>query len=373
MPLIRLVRWSGTLVAGRRELWLGAVGAGLGLLCTEAISRWALGTTHPWFVIPMGASAVLLFAVPASPLAQPWPVLGGNTVAALCGVLCHRWLGDTGLAVALAGGLAVGCMFALRCVHPPGGAVALTAVLGGAPVHALGVGFVGMPVIVNSAVLLILAVVFNRLAGREYPHHPQHARQAHDTKDPLPSMRAGIRPEDLDAALASYGEVLDIDRGDLEEILTRAQMQAHRRHWDQLHCRDIMSRDIVTVGPETTTTEAWNLLAHHRIKSLPVVSADERLVGIVAVPDFFIDRHNPQMQPIPRMILATQVHEIMTRDVRTASPDQPMVDLAEAFSDLGMHHMPVVDATGRLVGMITQSDLVGALLAGSPPSAAPGG
>lgn len=363
MPLIRIVKWSGSLAARRRDLWTGAMGVGLGLLCTEAVSRWVLGTAHPWFLIPMGASAVLVFAVPASPLAQPWPLMGGNIVSAVFGVLCHLWLGDSGVAVALAAGSAVAAMFALRCVHPPGGAMAVTAVLGGPPIHELGMHFVWLPVTLNTVVLAVLAVCFHRLSGHEYPHHAAPARRLHDTSDPPPSKRGGIEAQDLDAALASYGEILDVDRGDLEEILTRAQLHAQRRHWAGLRCSDIMSRDLVTVAPETAVADAWRLLAHHRVKSLPVVTRDQHLVGIVSVPDFFIDRRNPGLATVPRMNDANRVEEIMTREVRAASPDKPLVDLAQWFSDVGLHHVPVTDSSGRLVGMVTQSDLVGALLA----------
>jgi CBS domain-containing membrane protein len=70
------------ITAGRRERFYGALGAGIGLACTEDISHQALGAANPWFIAPMGASAVLLFAVPASPLAQPWSIIGGNLVSA---------------------------------------------------------------------------------------------------------------------------------------------------------------------------------------------------------------------------------------------------------------------------------------------------
>ena len=95
-----------------------------------------------------------------------------------------------------------------------------------AAIQALGWSFAWGPVALNSVILLALAVIFNRLAGRQYPHHPAKPAGSHDTADPMPSRRGGIRSEDLDIALASYGELLDIDRGDLEEILLRAQLQA---------------------------------------------------------------------------------------------------------------------------------------------------
>jgi len=109
------------------------------LLLTEWISRLVLGQSLPLFVAPMGASAVLLFCLPASPLAQPWPSLAGNTVSALIGVGCYQLLGETGMALALAGLLAIGAMFLLRCLHPPGGALAFVLAFNpdNGPLHAV--------------------------------------------------------------------------------------------------------------------------------------------------------------------------------------------------------------------------------------------
>lgn len=358
--------YPAPLAAGRREVLLGSLGVGLGLLFTEWLSRAALGTANAWFIAPMGASAVLLLSVPASPLAQPWSILGGNVVSAAIGVACAQGLGETGLSAALAGTLAVAAMFALRCLHPPGGAVALTAVLGGPAIHKLGYGFALWPVAANSAFMLALALAFNNLSGRRYPHHGLAKSHPHHTRDPLPSQRVGFNTADLDAALASFGELLDIDRDDLEEIMVRAQTHARRRQWGAVRCTDIMSRDVITVGPGDSVDEAWARLARHKIKALPVVDGGMRLVGIVSLHDFFIGQSAPVPERVPRMSTARRVEEIMTRRVRTARPEQPMADLVSGFSDGGLHHMPVVDVQDRVVGMITQSDVVAALFAAEP-------
>ena len=130
---------AGARGASARENY-GALGALIGLFCTEWVGRHALGGANPWFIAPMGASAVLLFAAPASPLAQPWSIMAGNLVSALIGVTCAHAIPDPGLAAAAAGSLAIAAMFTLRCLHPPSGAVALTAVLGGPAVASLGYG-----------------------------------------------------------------------------------------------------------------------------------------------------------------------------------------------------------------------------------------
>jgi len=348
------------LTVNQREIWWSCLGSGLGIYVTERLSLQLLGDTNPWFIAPMGASALLLFAVPASPLAQPWSIVGGNLVAALVGVSCAQWLGPSEWAACLAGVLAIAAMFALRCLHPPGGAVALTAVLGGPGVLQLGYGFALAPVALNSSLLVLLALLFNNLIGRRYPHRPLQPHP-HRTADPLPSARLGVAQEDLRAAMAEQGELLDISAADLEQILMRAQIQASRRKWGDVRCRDIMSRDVVSIGPRDSVDKAWERLAQHKIKALPVVRSDGTLVGIVSLHDFFIGQSAPDPRKLPMLSTARYVEDIMTRKVRTARPDQPIVDLVRLFSDRGLHHLPVVDDHHRVVGMITQSDVVAAL------------
>jgi len=121
-------------------------------------------------VASMGASAVLLFAVPHGPLSQPWAVFAGHLVSALIGVACSRAIDDPALAGPLAVGLAIGAMHYLRCIHPPGGATALSAVLGGETVQQLGYWFVLTPVLLNALTLLAIALVFNYpFPWRRYP------------------------------------------------------------------------------------------------------------------------------------------------------------------------------------------------------------
>jgi CBS domain-containing membrane protein len=350
------------LAASAREIVLGCVGAGLGLLGTERFSAWVLGTAHPWFIAPMGASALLLFAVPASPLAQPWPLLGGNVVAALVGVACAHIWGHGALAIAAAVSLAITAMFMLRCLHPPAGAVAVTAVIGGPSIGALDYAYALWPVGVNSLFLLVLALAFNNLTRRRYPHQPAAQAHPHRTTDPLPSARLGFTQADLRAALASQGVLLDISPGDLEQILMRAQLAASRRRFAQVRCADIMSRDVVSVAPRDTVDTAWERLQRHRIKAMPVIEPEsQRLVGIVSLHDFFLAQTAPDPRHLPVLAHARHVQDIMTREVRTARPEQSLADLVGLFSDGGLHHMPVVNAQHQVVGMITQSDVVAAL------------
>jgi CBS domain-containing membrane protein len=342
---------------GLKECSYGALGAFIGLLGTGWLCQWLLGIDAHWLIAPMGASAVLLFAAPASPLAQPWSIVVGNGVSALMGVASAALIPDLALASACAVMLAIAAMFLTRSLHPPGGAVALTAVIGGESIRQLGVGYVLLPVLINSSLLLILGLCYNRLLGRRYPNGGKAQPNRHQTADPEPSARlAGAA--DIDFALKQHGELLDISRQDLQALLQEAQLHALRERVGTVRCQEVMSKDLVTVSPEESAMQAWQLLSRHRIKALPVVDG-ALLVGIITLHDLMIDRESHQ----PRAAKALEelkVMDIMTRAVQTARQDQPLYELVGAFSDGGLHHMPVVEGD-RLVGILTQSDMVAAL------------
>lgn len=355
-------------------------GALIGIFLTAAITRLALGSSSgvPLLIAPMGASAVLLFAVPGSPLAQPWSVVGGNVISAAVGITCALWIPDVTLAAAVAVAGAIGAMFALRCLHPPGGAIALAAVLGGPAVHDYGYLFLLSPVGINSVLLLLVAIAFNNATRRRYPHPAQlDHNNTHNTKDVRPGDRMGFTPADLDAVLKQYNQVLDIGRDDLETLFLQTEMHAYRRRFGEITCADIMSRDLITAEYGTSLQEAWALLRKHRIKALPVIDKARRVIGIVTLTDFMthahLDLHNGFDEKLRRFIrgpMAWQrnqpetVGQVMTSHVHTAAANAHIVDLVPMMFDLGLHHIPIIDNEKRLVGMVTQSDMLAALYRG---------
>lgn len=224
--------WPHPLYSSRRERVAACLGAALGLIITESLCRYVFGEQIPWLIAPMGASAVLIFAIPGSPLAQPWSVVGGNLVASLVGVSCALVIPDSEIAAGMAVALSIALMFPLRCVHPPSGAVAITAVLGGPAITQLGYGFVLYPVLVNSLLLILVALVFNNACKRRYPHalQPPHSVKINaGSSGRNPVMPLSLDPEDLRAALATRDEIVDVDEGDLLEIFAEALQNASRR------------------------------------------------------------------------------------------------------------------------------------------------
>jgi len=357
--------WPAPIAMEARERWRAALGAGVGVALAAFISHglFAGQAAGIWLLAPLGASAVLVFAVPLSPLAQPWAVLGGNGVSALVGVLCARWVDNPVLAASLAVPLAILLMLYLRCLHPPGGAMALSAVLG----HWADAGVPWAPLLANAALLIAAGVLYNTLTGRAYP-------QPHRPATPATEAQSRFTKADMDAALAHYHQLLDVSRDDLETLLQQAELAAYRRKLGALRCEDVMSASPVSVQFGTPLREAWSLLQMHRVKALPVVDRARRMVGIITVADFM--RHagladaDGLGQRLRAFIRASGtlssdkpevVGQIMTRTVRVASAHRPLMELVPLFSEDGHHHIPIIDGESRLVGIITQSDLMRAL------------
>lgn len=204
-----------------------AAGAALGIALTALLGMVAMRYAGgPFLIAPLGASAVLAFAVPASPLAQPRAIIGGNVVSALAAVTVVKLVpASLGVATApLAVGASILAMHLLRCLHPPGGAVALVAVIGGPAITALGYGFALSPVALNSVVLVAAAFAFNNLAGSRYPHRPE-ALPEHRAPPPIDYHR-----DDLDAVLAELEDLPDIATDDLDAIFRAVAARAQARH-----------------------------------------------------------------------------------------------------------------------------------------------
>ena len=337
-----------------KERLLSGFGALCGLAISSLISWYVLGGMNAWYIAPMGASSVLLFAVPNSPLAQPWNVVVGNTLAGIIGVACTQYLPDLTSAFSVAVGFAIFMMMTTDSLHPPSGAVAITAVLGGEAVHKLGFHFILYPVLLNSVLLLVFAVFFNRLIGRNYPTMP-HLNER--SKDPTPTQKVSIQPKDIEYALEQYTELLDISQYDLEKIILEAQEHASERLNSYFVCEDIMSRDVIKLHEDDDIHQALEKFKEVNLMSLPVVNAEEKLVGTLAlyeVVEWFKGAADP------RNSWQHYVRQIMSRRVITVEPSQPIQDLVPYFVEKSFNYIPVVE-NQRLVGIVSRADMIAAL------------
>lgn len=211
------------------EKLLSALGAFLGIFLVYVISTWYLADVAALVMLAsMGASAVLVFAVPHGSLSQPWAVLAGHLVSAAMGVTAHGLFPGHMATPALAVGMAVGAMYYLRCIHPPGGATALVAVIGGPTVHSLGFQYLLTPVLFNALTLVVTAALFNSLfSWRRYPAH--WGRRPSPARPPTLNQRPAITQEDLAAAMQELNSYVDVTTDELIELMELARAHADRQ------------------------------------------------------------------------------------------------------------------------------------------------
>ena len=332
--------------ANLRERMVACVGALVGIALTGMICRFVLGdhTSLPLIVAPLGASAVLLFAVPASPLAQPWSIIGGNTISALIGVIVAHFVHDQILAIGFGVSIAIAAMSFARCLHPPGGATALTAIIGGPAITSAGFLFPFIPVGLNSLLLVALGLLFHKVSRHTYPHRAvAPPPNTHQTADISPELRAGFKPEDIDKALEALKESFDISPDDLESLLRQVELQALLRTHGNVLCDDIMSRDVVTVGIWDDVELARTRLLRHNVRTLPVIDQQGHLVGTIGLREILSRTGD----------IGARMSPASTASARTSA-----VSLLPTLTDGRTHAVIVIDHDRTITGLITQTDLL---------------
>ena len=145
-------------------------GAFVGLMLVLTIAKYLgeLSGLDEWLMASLGASALLVFALPQSPMAQPWAVIAGNTLSALVGISVLHLIHEPLVAMPLAASLSILGMFILRCLHPPAAAVAMIVVLG----QVLHYRYAFFPVMIDSVLLVMAGAVYSNLTGKRYPNRP---------------------------------------------------------------------------------------------------------------------------------------------------------------------------------------------------------
>ncbi|KAA8606075.1 prohead protease [Salipiger aestuarii] len=345
---------------GREQLRAG-LGALLGIsLCALIVSlgvKLELSSFH--LIAPLGATAVLVFCVPNSPLAQPWSAVIGNVTAALVALLVLQLVpGPWSVGVAVGG--AITAMMLVRALHPPGGAVALLIALDPAPALEAGPLFALMPVGLTTAVLVLAAIAYNRATGRVYPFRQP---EANDTGNS--ALRLGLSTEQLGELLDRFNQSTNLGVADLGRLLAAAEAEAAQHRFDGTTCADIMSTSLITARLYTPLPEAARLFRSHAIKSLPVVDDDMKLRGLVLQADLLgsvaaQDRAVAWRQRSPRRT----VSDVMRPADRAVSHDLPVGALLNRLAAQGSEVVPVT-REGRLVGILTRSDIMRLLLHGA--------
>ena len=142
--------------------------------------------------------------------------------------------------------------------------------------------------------------------------------------------------------------------------------------------RDVMTKDVITLTPDQSFEAAADTLAEHSIGAAPVVDADGKVVGLLRDEDLIVSEANLHAPtwfnflgaefPLPgeqkrfeaelKRMTAAAVAELMTTEFPTCAPDDTLGTVATKMHDADVTHMPVVDADGKLVGIIARGDLV---------------
>ena len=142
---------------------------GLALVFTVAKMLGEIVGISEWLMASLGASALLVFALPGSPMAQPWAVIVGNSLSAVIGITAFILIPEPLLAMPIAASLSILGMFVMRCLHPPAAAVALIVVLG----HIDHYRYALFPVLIDSVLLALVAGIYSNLTGKSYPNRPR--------------------------------------------------------------------------------------------------------------------------------------------------------------------------------------------------------
>jgi len=375
MPLSDLINYlvPEKYTVTHKEMLIASASAFFGLLLlTYTSSIFISGPALPILVASMGASSVLLFAAPASPMSKPWAFIGGQLVSGIIGVSCYRYIHDLAIAVAVAVALSMFMMHILRCLHPPGGATALAAILGGPEIHTLGYAFVITPVAINVFILLTFSLIINELVNRR-----KHIFSSSGNDEPLLAAIRGITPfskTDLTAALKDLDTYIDVSQDDLNEIFSLALVHSKMRDTQDIYCKDIMQKDPITFEFGSELEESWLGLHKNNLTTAPVVDKGNHLLGLIDISNF-IDNANmfsdrSLTQRLTKLIKQTPgfhsnkpevVGQIMLTDINTVSESDPIDKLMGIFSATDAKLIPVLDRSKKLSGTINKTDLVKAL------------
>ncbi|PAT38449.1 HPP family protein [Vandammella animalimorsus] len=344
-----------------------------------------------WHGATLASSALLVFALPFSPMAQPWAVLMGSLLCTAVGMACSWLLGhNTVLAASLAVPLAIVAMIYLRAVHPPATSLALYAVLQ----HIQAPSVLLFPIGFNLLLLIAIAMAYNHATGRRYPH-----RQI-STAAPDEASAQGkqlLTQTDVDQVLARHNELLAISRNDLTKMLQKASGAAYERTFGELRCADVMTTQVHSVQADMGIEEFEAYMRQYRHRELPVLDAQGHLLGTVGLAQWMDLQDQPPAAPaaaadsasqpaqgsrwrqwmrLPWKALAAppeppaaqpapaapqRVRDIMVPSVAVAHGEQPVLELLGLLCQGGLYHLPVVGENQRLLGIITQTDVLRAL------------
>ena len=354
----------------RTQQALAALACMLAIAVTAGVCQLLLPVSSPLLLASMGASAVILFVLPTSPVAQPWAFVGGHWVSALLAYALTE-ISDKDLfllpAVML---LSVWAMQLLRCLHPPGAATALAIVLlpSSEPDHLLALTVIAL----NTATMLTMALLLHRLLpGHHYPRPVV----------PVAGM-SRLSEQRLRQVIDHRDHMVDISQDELREIV--AQLQ-----WSSIHevstarCADWLRPETEALSYDQSVESAWRLMRRLQRQLMPVVDDKQRLIGILALEQFlhYLDQSQaPTLRERwwrfirPSTSLHTDKPEVvghlMIRQPLSCQADSLVATLWPLMI-AGHNQLPVVNQQSQLLGMVYWQDVLQYVLASVPRATEP--
>ena len=382
MPFLHdlIDRVTGQKLLSLREILIAFVSALVALTLITVISaKFLSGISVPFIIASMGASAVLLFAVPSSPMNHPWAVIVGHLSSALVGVICAQEIDSIQFAAPIASAIAILVMLYLRCLHPPGGATAMLMVLGGDEVHAAGYQFILTPIAFNIIILLGATLMIRFIT--QWMHSRDNSATSLEWVNELDTRRLlapRLTLKDVASARAQLDTYIDVNDEELLQLLRLATHNTHQRRLGDLRCQALMLEEPRYAEFATPLEEVWGWFQQHHITAVPVIDRARRVIGIVTLNDFIHHASNFPQETLEERIKtliktliktthkltsdkAEVVGQIMTAPAITAQESTRVAELLPLLDNRHIHHIPIVDANHKLTGMLNRSEIVAIL------------
>lgn len=184
------------------------------------------------------------------------------------------------------------------------------------------------------------------------------------------SFRVEISDDDVYDAMKEIQGFLDITPGDFKEVYRHAYRHAFERITRTVKARDVMTRGVVTVHPETPLDEVASRMAGAGVSGVPVVDGGGKVAGVISEKDFLARMGGAEsfMSVVAEClkgkgcvavpIRARRAGDIMSSPPVTVGEEAPVAEIAETFTSKNINRVPVVDVAGRLVGIVSRADIV---------------
>ena len=352
------------------EIIISSLLAGLSLAIVTWISYQFLNKQDiPFILASMGASTIILFLIPSSPMGRPWAFFAGNIISAVIGITCAQLFTNLLISIPIAMVITLIVMQLTRCIHPPGGATALIILLGSEQIHNLSYQFLITPLLLNLIILAACAYGFNHLLQqrrRKTPHIPQAWHQRHNQT----ITQASLSEDDLRQVLNQQSEYIDVNAKQLHQLFNQAHQQRQQRLLGNLLCHELMEPTPLEAEFGTELHVVWKWLTENENSATVVIDRARHVLGIVTLSDFIKhaeafdlpsqdERITALITPTPTLTSdkPEAAGQIMIKSPLSVPGDTKVSEALQLMQQHKIHHLPVVDSNNKLQGLLNYAQI----------------